>query len=241
MKIRSSLITNTIILCLFLGTVALFSVGCSDDNSGNETPGGGTEEGDVPAGGEDSGGDGGSSIDRDIGDNNPDLMIAIGDSVTAGSETPGPGYPERLAGLIGKTVRNSGRRGAFSSSAGGHAAGALGSKPAYLLIMYGTNDTLQEIAPSVVAGNIRAAVRAAKANKTIPVVASFPPVLRSDFLKDFSQSVNQAIRSMANSEGAIFVDAAREFSGPGLYNDDLFHPNDTGNQAIAFAFANRLP
>lgn len=175
MKTRSAIAANAIGLCLVLGAVGLCSVGCNDGNNSSEMPGGGTESGDM-TGGEDSSGSGdSSSVSRDIGDNNPDLLIAIGDSITAGSETPGPGYPERLAGLIGKTVRNNGRPGAFSSSAGGHAASALSSKPAYLLIMYGTNDALHEVSPSAVAGNIRVAVRAAKANKTIPVVASFPP------------------------------------------------------------------
>jgi lysophospholipase L1-like esterase len=173
----------------------------------------------------------------DIGNNNPNLLVAIGDSLTAGSNVSGPSYPARLSGILGKTVQNRGVPGATSSAAGGQASGALAAKPSHLLILFGTNDVFREVPPDTVAANVRAAVNAAKANKTIPVVGTLPPNLRSDFQQGIVNAYNGRLKGV----GARVADISREFgSGAGLIQDDGFHPNDQGTAIIAFAFANAV-
>jgi lysophospholipase L1-like esterase len=188
-----------------------------------------------------SGDDSDSGFSSDIGNNDPNTLAAIGDSITAGSTLSGPSYPSRLAGLLGKQVLNRGVPGAYSSAAPGHAGSALGSKPSYLLLMYGTNDVFQEVPSSTVAANVQAAVQLAKANRTIPVVATIPPNLRSTFQNGLVASINSRLKAMASSERVRVADVNREFgSGEGLIQTDGYHPNETGAQIIAFTFADAV-
>lgn len=185
--------------------------------------------------------DSSSSVSNDIGNNDPNVLAAIGDSITAGSENPGPPYPSRLSGILGKKVLNLGEPGALSSAASGAAGSALGRSPSYLLVMFGTNDVFREIPSSTVASNVGAAVKKAKANRTIPVVGTIPPFTRSTFQNGLVASINSRLRAMASSEGARVARVNSEFgSGSGLLNEDGFHPNDTGTQVIAFAFADAI-
>lgn len=216
-------------------------VGCGGDDSKSDGPG----AVDPPNGGDENDGDGENGGDSgssgDIGANDPNLLVAIGDSITAGSTLAGPSYPERLAGILGKNVKNRGVPGARSAAAGGQAGGALALKPAYLLIMFGTNDVFDEINADAVTENIAVAVRKARAQKTIPVVATIPPNLKSDFQEEFVVAYNNRIRSMAKREGARLANVGAEFgSGAGLIQEDGYHPNETGAQVIAYTFADAI-
>lgn len=178
------------------------------------------------------------SVSNNIGNNNPNLLVAIGDSVTAGTEITGPSYPARLSGILGKTVQNRGVGGATSSAAPGQASSALGSKPGYLLVMFGVNDVFREVPPDTVAANLGSAVSQARANKTIPVVATLTPNLRSDFQQGIVNAYNSRIKGLGS---ARIADVAREFgSGAGLMLDDGFHPNDAGTAVIAVTFAGAI-
>jgi lysophospholipase L1-like esterase len=175
-----------------------------------------------------------------FGSNDPNTLVAIGNSITAGALV-WVSYPSRLSGILGKNVINSGVAGALSSAASGQARSAIGRNPAYLLIMFGTNDVFREVPADTVAANVRAAVQVAKSNNTIPVVATIPPFTRSEFQNSLVNSYNSRLRSMAASEGALIADVNGQFgSGSGLLQDDGFHPNDTGTQLIAFAFADAV-
>ena len=211
-----------------------FLLGCNGDSSSD------TKEAETATEAEGEESNEQSAPSRDIGDNDPNTLVAIGDSITAGTLVS-VSYPSRLSGILGKNVVNAGVPGALSSSAGGQAQSAMGRNPAYLLIMFGTNDVFREIDPGTVAANVRAAVRVAKANSTIPVVATIPPNLRSEFQNGLVNSYNSRLRSMAASEGALLANVNGEFgSGSGLIQDDGFHPNDTGTQIIAFTFADAV-
>jgi lysophospholipase L1-like esterase len=182
-----------------------------------------------------------SSSSNDIGSNDPNTLAAIGDSITAGSEISGPSYPSRLSGILGKKVVNLGSPGATSSKASGAAGSALGRKPSYLLLRFGTHDVFREVPSSTVAGNVGAAVKKAKANRTIPVVGTIPPFRRSEFQNGLVASINSRLKAMASSEGARVARVNAEFgSGAGLIQEDGYHPNDTGTQVIAFAFADAI-
>ena len=190
----------------------------------------------------DSGGGGGGG--GNIGDNNPDVYVAIGDSITSGREAPaGAPYPDRLAGIVGKTVVNAGSGGARSSSGPGTAQSVLQRyQPARLLVMYGSNDATAGVNPDDFENNIRAIVALAKANQTIPVIATLPPQYDSRAaVMPLIEAYNVRIRNVGGSEKVPVANVAGEFGNKReLIQADGLHPSDPGNQALAFAFADRL-
>lgn len=248
---RFSPLSNILARWALLGSLLLLPclfVGCGgsdgDGSSGDDIEEGSPEEDDSDGGdgdGQDGDNEDGNTGSGDFGDNDPNLMVAIGDSITAGTMITGPSYPSRLAGILGKNVKNRAVTGARSSAAGGQAAGALALKPGYLLIMFGTNDVFEEISSDVVAGNIANVIQMARAQKTIPVVATIPPNLKNEFQADFVASYNNRIKSVARSGGARLANVNAEFgSGAGLIQEDGYHPNETGTQVIAYAFADAI-
>lgn len=235
------------VMLMTLSLVCAALAGCSDGGGSgkknNDAPPNNEDGSDSDTGSDDSasGNDSDSDSSPDIGSNDPNTLAAIGDSITAGSTISGPSYPARLAGILGKKVLNRGVPGAFSSDAPGHAGTALGFRPSYLVILYGTNDVFQEVPTSAVAANVQVAVQLAKANQTIPVVATIPPNLRSSFQNGLVASINSRLKAMASSEGARLANVNAEFgSGEGLIQSDGYHPNETGAQVIAFAIADAV-
>lgn len=208
-----------VVLPVLLGTVMVWGTACNDSGGG--------------------GGGGG-----DIGDNNPDVYVAMGDSITSGREAPaGAPYPDRLAGIVGKTVVNAGVGGAYSASGVGSVGGLLQRyQPARILVLYGSNDATAGISPDAFEGNIRAIVGAAKVNKTIPVIATVPPQYdsRASVMGTIDE-YNKRIRSIGSSENVPVANVRGEFgNNRDLIQSDGLHPTDTGNQVLAFSFADRL-
>lgn len=192
---------------------------------------------------DDGGSGGGGGVSGDIGDNNPNVYLAIGDSVTGGGNGGGAPYPPRLATLTGKVVINEGRDSESTGKAAGRVAGLLAAnKPAALLIDLGAVDLIESRGINTAVANLRSIIRAAKANKTIPVIATLTPMSGSHSLwADGARQLSARIRSIASEEGARLVDLESEFgSGNGLILGDGLHPNDTGNQLMAEAFKDRL-
>lgn len=190
----------------------------------------------------DDGGGGGSG---NIGDNNPDVYVALGDSITSGREAPaGAPYPDRLSGMVGKTVVNAGSGGARSASGVGSVNGLLQTyKPARLLVLYGANDIGAGVGVGEFENNLRAIVGAAKANQTVPVLGTIPPEYDSHaFAAPAIQSFNAAVRRVASSEGVPVANVYGAFGGNRSYvQADGLHPSDAGNNALARAFANKVP
>ena len=60
-------------------------------------------------------GDGGGGAGKPASGNDPNLVVCIGDSLTAGINCEGAPYPSRLAGMCGKTVLNLGVGGVSSA------------------------------------------------------------------------------------------------------------------------------
>ena len=98
------------------------------------------------------------------------------------------------------------------------------------------------MSPDALEGNLRAIVGAAKANHTVPVLATLPPQYDSHAnAVPLLQAYNARIRSIGSSEGVPVANVAGEFGNKrDLIQADGLHPTDTGNQALAFAFADRL-
>ena len=189
---------------------------------------------------EEDGGGGVLGAGYNFGDNNPNTMVAMGDSITSGSSNPGGiPYPARLASATGRTVINRGSGGTSSS----HGAGTVNNnlaqyKPGYLLILYGYIDVANGVNEDVIIANLRLMVDAARANRTIPVLATLTPVFDShEMFANGVRSVNGRIRQLAASENVPLADVGGALEGQRhLFLEDGLHPNDEGEQAIASVF-----
>lgn len=184
----------------------------------------------------------------DFGTNNPNIFVALGDSVTEGagdSTFQGcwidyKGYPERLQAKLGskKTVVNEGVCGEGAIHGAQRVNSVLAKyKPGYLLILYGYND---RCACQNVMDQLRIIIQAAKANKTIPIIGTMngdnPDV----------EAMNPLIRDLARQEGIVVADIFQAFENDPRYQKDHcsllycdylgLHPNDTGYDVMAQAW-----
>ncbi len=188
---------------------------------------------------EDDGGGG-----DDVGDNNPDLVICVGDSITQGFRCDGAPYPSQLAAMCGKTVRNLGIGGARAAAGASRISSQLACKPGYVCIMYGANDAIMAGGSSAnsVKESIRSIIVACKNNKSIPIVATTPPMIWGHRIFDGgARAINEAIRNVAKEEGARLVDVYGAFgTGEAYLVADGLHPNAAGAKLIAQKFNGAL-
>ncbi|MBT3294349.1 MAG: SGNH/GDSL hydrolase family protein [Verrucomicrobia bacterium] len=185
---------------------------------------------------------------HDFGDNDPDLYVAMGDSITKGIGVAP--YPAMLADLILKTVINEGISGEHAYEGAARVGAMLMQyKPGYLLILYGANDIVHRESTEDIVEDLRQIVNAARDVKAVPVLATLTPMVRSH--RGFQGPVlalNARIRSLAVAEDILLVDLEAVFDSfdddedpYDLDEDDLLqrdglHPNETGNLEIALAF-----
>jgi len=173
------------------------------------------------------------------------VVVAMGDSVTAGSMLSGPAYPQLLSEMTGKHVINAGV-GGVRSEYGVEIVGTVLArhKPGHVLIMYGINDIIAYSGSyGTIIGNLRKIVRAAKEGGAIPVLATIPPRWRPAYgvFDHRHTELNRRIRSLASDERAKLADVERAFGkNRELLLDDGFHPNDDGNRIIAVVFREAL-
>ncbi len=189
---------------------------------------------------------------HDFGENDSNLLVAMGDSITWGVNTTP--YPAYLAQYLGKTVANEGVSGEHAYEARLRVDGVLANyKPGYLLILCGANDLFHGLSAEEIVADLRYMVRAAIASKTIPVLATLTPMVRSHSIFDAgAKYVNIQIRSMASSEGVTLVDLEQVFGNRDADADpyvldaddylqwDGVHPNEEGSRQIALAFLDVL-
>ena len=197
------------------------------------------------------GGDGGIS-NKNPGNNDLNVVVALGDSITAGSECPCVPYPARLSGMINKVVYNSGIGGSETGSGLSRIQGVINSyHPAFMLILYGVNDIIHSGSPEGAAAAVGQMAATCRANNVVPVLATYPrPILGHSIFAAGTIRMNRAIRDLAKAQGIRYVDLEHEFStgkdpvvpewpvtDPLLMMPDGLHPNDAGTQIIAMAFA----
>lgn len=197
----------------------------------------------VLTGCEKGGGGGGGGDLGDVGANNANVYVALGDSVTDGNNGGGAPYPPRLAAMTGKTVINHAGQGQSAAQSAGGLGGILsGDKPAAVLFSMGAVDIIGGRSVDDVIASLASVIHQAKANKSVPVIGTLPPMLYSHArFNGVVQSLNDAIRNLASSEGVRLADVAAKFgSGDGLIIDDGLHPNEQGNQLMAEAFNDAL-
>lgn len=190
------------------------------------------------------GGGGGGGGDDDVGDNDKNTVVCIGDSITKGTCAPaGAPYPSRLAGLSGKNVINAGVCGERSFDTQRRAPGVLAKyKAGYMCLLIGANNASFGDDPISVGEDIRSIIQAAKAQKTIPIVATLTPTFGPHgFSDNQGRKISDVIRSVASEEGARLVDLRSEFgTDSSLIQNDGLHPSDSGTQLIALSFNDKI-
>ena len=188
------------------------------------------------------GGDSGDSglENKDPGDNDRNVVVAFGDSLTQGNYCSCLSYPSRLAAMIGKTVYNTGVSGSMASENIERTQGAIDRfHPAFMLILYGYNDIVHSFGVSSTIEALDQMVKICKENHVVAVLATYPePVGDHAAYAPTVLVLNSRIRALANTHGIPCVNLEAEFAGgTTLLEDDGLHPNDAGTQVMAISFA----
>lgn len=190
-----------------------------------------------------------------IGANRPNTYLAFGDSIVEGTGSDrrlGFATPleQRLRTYWGEAeVIVDGVRGSRSVDGRERLAASLAqSKPAFILVLYGTNDWnghCQSVAPEAcfTVSALRDIIRMARAAGTMPVVGTIIPADPDVSVADrnrWIQLENDLIRPMVQQEEAVLADTWAAFGAdpsgwPPLFFD-LLHPNDDGYARISDAF-----
>ena len=191
-----------------------------------------------------------------IGANRPHTYLAFGDSITAGDGSRGArgyraGLQAQLRARWGRAdVIDDGVEATRSDDGAARIGPSLAAaRPAYVLILYGTNDWNLSACRSgyiencFTTANLRSMVRQAKAAATMPVVGTVIPVnpayvdRLAEVRNGWIVETNAAVKAMARQEGVTVADLhaamLRETDDlPSLFSDHV-HPNDRGYAAMA--------
>lgn len=190
-----------------------------------------------------------------IGGNRANRYLGFGDSITDGLGSSGiDGYrgplQEALQRHFGRgAVEVDGLGGSKSDDGAERIYGVINRvRPAYTLILYGTNDwkRCEQQVPCYTVDAVRSMIGAAKAIQSLPIIATIPPVNPNENLperNDWITRMNVAVKAMAQQEGVPVADVHGGFTraaGTGHELAALFvdtvHPNDRGYLIIADAF-----
>ncbi|MCL1910156.1 MAG: GDSL-type esterase/lipase family protein [Kiritimatiellaeota bacterium] len=181
---------------------------------------------------------------KDYGDNDPNIVACMGDSLTMGYMCEGASYPERLAALTGKTILDYGVGGVQSSYGVSIVSSVVARKPAYVCILYGTNDAINRNDPEETKTNLLRVINICRGNSNIPILATIPPQngLHAGFNNHVSR-IAEAIRELAHEEGVCLVDLNKAFGDGEKYlnPDDGLHLSDAGGELVAKKFAKKIP
>ena len=190
-----------------------------------------------------------------IADNQTNVYMAFGDSITRGDGGTAGGYPTDLQARLaahfgGAFVNNRGADSTNSFEGVERVKRNLNSRPAYTLILYGTNDwndqtcQLRPAADCFTMESLQTIVEKVKDAESLPVLATLPPAnpAVNNGRNQWNDQMNELIKGLAKSEGAVLADLNAAFKAkgnlPALFSDDPdgVHPNDAGYDVIADAF-----
>lgn len=193
------------------------------------------------------GSDGGGNPykNHDFGDNDPNRVLAIGDSIVEGGtcEDETKSFPTRVAEITGLAVVNAG----VSGESSGRCAGRIGreldnNKPGFVLILTAHNDAIFDRDFDDVMNNMRSMIQAAKNRKVIPIVATPLPIgAPRVFATGPAEDYAVGIRQLTQEEDVPLVDLQKEFGDDETLQCDGLHPTDAGSAIIAAAFSDKLP
>ncbi|MFU8781245.1 MAG: SGNH/GDSL hydrolase family protein [Kiritimatiellia bacterium] len=179
---------------------------------------------------------------HDFGQNNPDLYLCFGDSMTQGVGGVTP-YPRYLSDFLGKPVINQGRAGESVEEGLARLGSVLDRhKPGFCLIMHGVNDIIHSGSPARIAETIRSMIQVAKARNVLPAVSTITPFVgKREVFNGSVEAANELIRAVAKEEDVRLVDCARVIRGRQDYVlDDGLHYSEAGSMAVAAAWSDRL-
>lgn len=194
-----------------------------------------------------------------IGANRPNVYMAFGDSITEGDgSSDGDGYRGKLeqrlvAQLNRANVLKNGVGGTQTPDGVSRLPRALRDfRPAYTLILYGTNDwnsgaCNSDIARCFTAVSIQSMIRLVKEAGGLPVVSTIIPANTGfDGRAPADRNIrveqqNSQIRMVAQAEGAVIAESYDAFTRAAAGNFrtlfvDHVHPNDRGFDLIAQSF-----
>jgi lysophospholipase L1-like esterase len=197
----------------------------------------------------------------DIGSNRVRVYLAFGDSISTGDgSNDGTGYRSYLEANLrsywGSTHRvpSEGVSGTKSNSGANRIGSSLSRvRPAYTLILYGTNDwndlSCKVDFPCFTIESLRSMIVQVKDARSRPIVGTIipgnpaygdrVPPERQDWIK----RMNDLIRPMAVQEGAVVADLyavfMREPDLKSLFTDHV-HPNDDGYAIMAREWARAI-
>lgn len=194
-----------------------------------------------------------------IGGNRAHTYLAFGDSVTQGDGSRRrEGYRARLETRLtdhwGPRARviDEGVGGTRSDDGAARIDEALRrARPAYTLVLYGTNDwntfACRRVETCFTLGSVRSMIRSIKAAGSLPVIGTVPPVnpaFTDRFAEDrngWVTATNLELRPIIRAEGAVVADVhAAMLRAGGSHLDELYsdhvHPNDDGYAVIADEF-----
>jgi lysophospholipase L1-like esterase len=193
-----------------------------------------------------------------IGTNRTNVYMAFGDSITFGEgSNDGSGYRSYLEANLRSywggtaSVRNEGKSATRSNAGAGRIGGSLDrTRPAYTLILYGTNDwndieCRDDRFPCYTIDSLRSMIRDARSVQSNPILGTIIPVnpafadRQATERNDWVKRMNDQIRALARTERVAVADLhaafLRQASLPPLYTDFL-HPNEQGYALIAQEF-----
>lgn len=190
-----------------------------------------------------------------IGDNNPNLYLGFGDSITAGvGSSDGRGYGLKLQNLLGPYLGRAETR-LWGRSADTSIESAQVAKktvrdtaPAYTMVLFGTNDwhdqSCQDQPPAdcFTIDALRSILEEVRVWRSLPVLGTLPPVnpaLAPEGRNVWIDEMNVLVRGLASEQGAALADINAAFKAqgdlPSLFADDV-HPNDAGYDVVAQAW-----
>ena len=187
-----------------------------------------------------------------IDNNQTNTYMAFGDSITRGDGGTAGGYPADLQTRLaqhfgGAFVNNRGADSTNSFEGVERVRRNLNSRPAYTLILYGTNDwnapECQDNPNCHTVDNLRLIVQNVKTFRSLPFLATIPPsnpTMNPESRNKWVADVNNLVRPMALQQGAFLVDVEKAFLNQGgdlsRFFSDHVHPNDAGYQLISQTF-----
>jgi lysophospholipase L1-like esterase len=197
----------------------------------------------------------------EIGANLPNHYLAFGDSITAG-EGGGPGndYPAFLSADLeaywgDAFIVNEGEPATRSNTGANRLYAPLARhRPAYTLILYGTNDWNDSACrgegfPCYTIDSLRSMINQARGRGSNPIIGTIPPAnpayldRNAPARNEWIVAMNELLRQMANEErvpvAEIHADFMAEPNLEALFVDHV-HPTAEGYQIMARSWWNAI-